>query len=141
VIGDVMDLRGMSGTPQPNGHTLTDKFVLEMSYNQAEYAEILALNPAAVPVLGFLATDGYWRPAVTGNFGAENEIFWEGNAPWSASNSNHLKLGHYGYDAATKTAWAVVNHNSQFAVIPEPSTIGLLLFGLALLGLAWRRRM
>ena len=52
-----------------------------------------------------------------------------------ASNAN--------YEGGTGTydAWAVVNHNSQFAVVPEPSS--LLLAALGLLGLAgygFRRR-
>ena len=28
---------------------------------------------------------------------------------------------------SANTVWAVINHNSEFAVIPEPNTIGLLL--------------
>jgi len=33
--------------------------------------------------------------------------------PWNAS----YKLGTYGIDAATNTAWAVVNYNGVFAVV------------------------
>jgi hypothetical protein len=47
---------------------------------------------------------------------------------YGVDNPN-LVNGDSGYDA-----WAVVNHNSQFAVVPEPST--LLLAALGLLGVA-----
>ena len=40
-------------------------------------------------------------------------------------------LGHYGIDTGSDTVWAVLNHNSQFAVaVPEPSTLMLLAAGL-----------
>ena len=43
-------------------------------------------------------------------------------------------LGSYGVDTTGHDVWAVINHNSQFAVVPEPST--LLLAALGLLGVA-----
>ncbi len=43
-------------------------------------------------------------------------------------------LGSYGVDYDNKTVWAVINHNSEFAVVPEPATLSILtLAGLALL--------
>ena len=46
-------------------------------------------------------------------------------------------LGAYGVDPSSGNhdVWAVINHNSQFAVVPEPSTL-LLLAALGLLGVA-----
>jgi hypothetical protein len=41
-------------------------------------------------------------------------------------------LGAYG--SSNGTAWAVINHNSDFAVVPEPATWLLLAAGLVLLG-------
>ena len=50
-------------------------------------------------------------------------------------------LGTWGVDTADHVVWAVVDHNSQFAVIPEPGTLALLAAGLlGLLAYAWRKR-
>ena len=51
-------------------------------------------------------------------------------------------LGSYGVDTTGHDVWAVVNHNSQFAVVPEPSTLLLAVLGLmGLAGYRVRRRM
>ncbi len=47
----------------------------------------------------------------------------------------NLLLGAYGVDTSNNSAWAVLNHNSEFAVtnanpVPEPSTIALAAFAL-----------
>jgi hypothetical protein len=39
-------------------------------------------------------------------------------------------VGDYGVDTTNDVAWAVVDHNSEFAVVPEPSAIVLAAFGL-----------
>lgn len=49
-------------------------------------------------------------------------------------------LGAWGVDTTGYDAWAVVNHNSEFAVVPEPSTIVLAGFGLLGGFFALRRR-
>ncbi len=52
-------------------------------------------------------------------------------------------LGSYGVDPSSGNhdVWAVINHNSQFAVVPEPSTLLLAALGLAgLAGYRVRRR-
>ncbi len=54
---------------------------------------------------------------------------------WNASYG----LGTYGVDVATNTVWAVLNHNSEFAIIPEPGSGALLTVG-AMLLITRRRR-
>jgi hypothetical protein len=49
-----------------------------------------------------------------------------------AYNSSMFTLGNYGVDTANNVVWAVINHNSEFAV-PEPATIALLGLGFAVL--------
>lgn len=52
-------------------------------------------------------------------------------------------LGAYGRDGTSRTVWAVINHNSEFAVttvIPEPATWALALAGLAAAGATLGRR-
>jgi hypothetical protein len=47
-----------------------------------------------------------------------------------------MALGTWGIDTTDNTVWAVVNHNSEFAVevvVPEPGTFGLILA----VGLTW----
>lgn len=44
--------------------------------------------------------------------------------------------GQFGIDVANHQVWVVSNHNSQFAVVPEPGSLALA--GLALA--TWNRR-
>ncbi len=90
---------------------------------------------------------GDWVNAVTGNHytgGTPLTNVHKTYAQAFADNLNvSLPLGSWGVDTVSNTVWAVLDHNSDFAVIPEPST--LVLGGLALLGFAGvglrRRRM
>jgi fibronectin-binding autotransporter adhesin len=130
LISDVVNLSGM-------GAGVTDTFVLQMSYNEALLGvdgPSAAQHEAAGAALGriFLAWNdgGTWVNAVTGNTGGTAQFF---NRDYSAGLDG-TTLGHWGVDTTTNTVWAVLNHNSEFAVIPEPST--LVLGGLALLGFA-----
>ena len=62
--------------------------------------------------------------------------------PASLSNADLAALlGSYGVDTTGHDVWAVINHNSQFAVVPEPSAMVLVALGLAgLAGYRIRRR-
>ena len=49
-------------------------------------------------------------------------------------------VGDFGANLTDNTVWGVFDHNSQFGVIPEPSTYALLFGGVALGFVFWRRR-
>jgi hypothetical protein len=50
-------------------------------------------------------------------------------------------LGSWGVDPTNHDAWTVINHNSQFAVVPEPSSLVLAALGLlGIAGYTFRRR-
>ncbi|MES2707390.1 MAG: autotransporter-associated beta strand repeat-containing protein [Verrucomicrobiota bacterium] len=110
-LSDVYSLHG----------TGTDVFVLQLS----------AAGVDGNSMLGWLDSHGLWVNAVLGNTGTGNTGFING-----AYDGNPV-LGHYGVDTATGSVWAVLNHNSDFAVItvPEPGScafIGLVLGAFAL---------
>ncbi len=107
--------------------TGSDMFVLELSMTGVTADSILGWRDP---------NTGLWVNAVAGNTG-DSTSFFAGDGAYNAADDFHL--GTYGVDTATGSVWAVVNHNSEFAVItvPEPST-ALLLLGAA--GLLARRR-
>jgi hypothetical protein len=79
--------------------------------------------------------DDQWQPAVLGNFSSDDDHF-VGVEAWNGDTT----LGDWGVDVQTHTVWAVLDHNSDFAVVPEPSTLALLgAGGIGLVGFAWRR--
>ncbi len=80
--------------------------------------------------------DDKWELAVLGNFGSNNDHF-VGVGSWNDDTT----LGDWGVNTSNHTVWAVLDHNSDFAVTPEPSTLTLLAAGaVGLAGFAWRRR-
>ena len=93
-----------------------------------------------------------WIPAIAGNsanpvalqepFAGSWDAYW---ATFTAANPSATLAdarGAHGVDAAANTSWAVVDHNSSFAVIPvpEPAETGLVCVGLGGLFFALRRR-
>jgi autotransporter-associated beta strand protein len=82
---------------------------------------------------------GRWRNATAGNFGTgvPGDVFQNYEGSWDSfaaansitdSNIGNF-LGSYGVDITNHAVWAVVNHNRQFAVVPEPSSLILLAIG------------
>lgn len=134
VGGDALSLTGLGDTPGQ----ATDTFTLRMSYNEADMIaqfgsesnlSLLWLNPAT----------NLWQGATDGNFGGTP--FFAGDGAYNPGTD--FQLGYYGVDTADNYVWAVLDHNSEFAVgqlspTPEPSSAVLLASGLV----AWipRRR-
>ena len=153
LVSEVLDLTGVAptvGGGTLNGSHQTDTFVLEMSYDPSSLLTIWGETDAELAIhgglyLGYLdlgpdgtpgSADNEWIPAVDGNFGGTPDYVGD-----VAYNSNYFVLGDYGVDTADHVVWAVVDHNSEFAVVPEPSTLALLGVGaIAVLVYALRRR-
>jgi hypothetical protein len=134
VLSDIVNLTGMYSGSE-TALTGTGQFVLQLSYLESTLTS-LGLNENSIATSGELRLGwndaGTWKTAVLGNAGG-TPVF-VGSVAYNPSNPAHNVLGAYGVDASNNVVWAVLNHNSEFAVIPEPST--LVLGGLALLGFA-----
>jgi hypothetical protein len=142
LLSDVVKLEGMVSGGE-SFSTGTGTFVLQMSYSTAAIAA-LGLTEAALVADQSLRIgwwDGAaWVTAVNGNKGTSSPMFY--NAAFDPMNLAHTTLGAYGVNTGSSTVWAVLNHNSEFAVIPEPSSMvlgGLAMLGLASYGLRHRR--
>lgn len=128
VASDVLNLAGMSSA---GGYT--DPFTLELT------------SGPGPTVLGWLDS-GIWKNAILGNsstglsavagFTGNWTDFLTANPGAGITLSNYL--GSWGVDIPGRRAWAVLNHNSSFAVIPEPAA--LLVFALGAAALLRRRR-
>ena len=102
---DVLTLIGMSdiGTDQ------TDSYALSMTYNASSNMVQKTLLKAGKAGIAVQDGSGKWVNAVSMNFGGSKNFV---RGPWDPSYS----LGTYGYDSSTKTVWAVLNYNADFAV-------------------------
>lgn len=100
---DMLTLWGLADL----GTETADTFTLSLSYAPAK-----AIPEHLGQGLFGLATrdaDGRWINAVDKNFGGVKQFV---KGPWQEG----YELGAYGIDPSTKTAWAVINHNGDFAV-------------------------
>lgn len=151
IVSDVVDLTGIAGT-----------FVLEMEYSQpALIIEKAGVTEDTYAQQGFLYLSWFedpanaaggtdpgqeWVNAVDGNSGVGVSAvtnYLGTYADFAAANSiTEVNLddylGSWGVDTATDTVWAVLDHNSEFGVVPEPGSLALLAVGSALIG--YRRR-
>lgn len=150
LISDVLDLTGMSQSRGSNVET--DSFVLEMQYNPSTFnGDENSLAADGQIFLGWLnPTGNSWENATAGDFGSglAGDVFENVQSSWSKfASENGITdanvgnfLGSYGVDIADHEVWAVVNHNSEFAAVPEPSGILLELIAICVaVGLAFRR--
>ncbi len=143
-VSNVLDLSGMGVVDgqTKDGSVHTNTFVLQMTYSPLGVQSRTGLSELAAAEAGLIQmdyldlADDQWEPSVLGNFGSSNNDF-VGVEPWS----NDMTLGDWGVNTVNHTVWPVLDHNSQFAVTPEPSSLVLLAAGaFGLLGYGWRRR-
>jgi hypothetical protein len=78
----------------------TDTYVLSMGYDDSKNGKVQLVSKNE---------NGHWVNAVD-RVGGGSKQFVSG--PWESS----YKLGTYGVDPASETAWAVINYNGDFAV-------------------------
>lgn len=140
-----------------DGARISDVFSLE---GTGDDVFVLQLTVPGVTESSFLAWyDGEsWVNAVLGNYegnfalnnalteqqgflGSFN-LFQNGDGGEFAGYGSDLAdyVGAYGVDTASNSVWAVVNHNSDFGVVPEPGTWVLVIVSGCFLLLVRRRR-
>jgi hypothetical protein len=147
IISDVVEL---GGTALPTASA----YVMEMSFDPTNWA--VASHLAQLEAAGkiYLVSDssGSWHNAVLDNTlpaGSSVQQNFQGSyQAYLAFESNPAlasQLGSWGVGLDPTTGqdvvWAVLNHASDFAVVPEPATMAfLLLGGLGMTTAALRRR-
>ncbi|MBI1367865.1 MAG: hypothetical protein GC162_04340 [Planctomycetes bacterium] len=126
LASDVINLTGID----------TTKFVLQMNY--APIANEAVLAAAQQIRLAWLDTNtNTWKNAILGNHGA-NVGLTNVQGSWAGAGGSTLVLGSWGVDTTNHVVWAVLDHNSQFAVlVPSPMALPA---GLTLLSLLAARR-
>jgi autotransporter-associated beta strand protein len=142
LMSEVIELTGMA--VDGSGTGLTRPFTLEMSYDPSltanEASTYLAwLDPSGTP---------HWENAVLGNFATGGSAQADVLSSWSAFvSANSITaanlgnfLGSWGVDTTANTVWAVLDHNSQFASVPEPSSLAMMLFGALTMWLLRRKQ-
>jgi Calcineurin-like phosphoesterase len=108
-VSNILTLWGMNDLYQAN----TDTYTLSMNYDPTSVTA--AQLQSGLFGLATRDANGNLVNALNGNNGGTLKFV---QGPWNASYG----LGTYGVDTATSTAWAVINHASDFAVAPFNTT-------------------
>ncbi|MCH8510435.1 MAG: hypothetical protein LAT83_02170 [Kiritimatiellae bacterium] len=123
VHGQVFDLTGLDGILH----------VLEMSFDP----DTLPYSPNGARVGWYDEEEDQWIHAIMGNsdVGSLTEEQYAIGKFFAGSYDSYLdslegagpELGAFGVDSSGNVAWAVVDHNSSFAIIPEVSSLAMIL--------------
>ena len=108
-VSDIVDIQG----------TNTDPVVIQMKYDPLKAAELFG-GETALRLAWLNSAAGQWVLATLGNAGGGPQFFNRAYNP-----ATDFQLGNYGVDTANDVVWAVVNHNSEFAVTVVPDPFGL----------------
>jgi hypothetical protein len=128
VVSDVLEMHGLDGK----------RFTLQMSYSE-DQIKSSELNEDGLFLSWYNEADGRWENATNGNTHRTRQglPFYGSYVSYLASiGSATPELGAYGIDTNLNKVWAVLDHNSYFAIsepnaapVPEPMSITLLLSG------------
>jgi hypothetical protein len=117
IASDILTLWGL----QDIGSTSSDTYALSLTFDTSA-ATLAQMQAGNVFIMSQDAGGNWVNTCDLNTGGAEQYVF--------GAYSDSYGLGTYGVDTSTGTAWAVVNHDSTFGVaVPEPVTMGLLVFG------------
>jgi len=141
LVSDIVDVNFNLGA----GRIQTPTYALQMNYDPA--MGLIAGSPMLATNIGTAALPN-WNGATEPDFGVGANVQTNVHSDFASFFATQQGLGRtldnllgsWGDDAAGKTVWAVVNHNSEFAVVPEPSTLALAGLSIGLIGLYARRR-
>jgi autotransporter-associated beta strand protein len=154
LISDVLNLN-LTGTAAPGSES--DVFVLQMSFNPGNVVDEAAGAKAGFLRIDWLNPNGggtgipEWQNAILGDFATGTDTTsadknFQGSFATFSADAGGLTdanvsnyLGSWGVDTTDNEVWAILDHNSSFAVVPEPSTalVGLVIGGM---GILQRRR-
>ena len=105
---DILSLWGMS---ELGAEGQTDTYVLSMSF---DFRRMVHLGNGGIGIATYVG--GEWVNAVDENFGGKKKFVVGKYKPGYG-------LGTYGIDPSTKTAWAVLNYNADFAVAMDIESV------------------
>lgn len=125
-----------------DGDRASDVFSLEGTGTDIFVLQLQIADVAAGQYLGWLNGSDTWVNAVAGNSstGGSAVTNFAGSFAASTAQATADYLGSWGYDTSANTVWAVLDHNSEFAVVPEPSAVFLVVAGLGMLALCGAKR-
>ncbi len=110
LASNILTLWGMAGLGSPQ----TDVYTLSMSYDPNR---VRPIHPGKGGLgIATRNADGNWVNAVNMNSGGTKKFV---DGPWDP----RYELGTYGADPRTKTAWAVINYNGDFAVALDVESV------------------
>jgi probable HAF family extracellular repeat protein len=90
--------------------TGSDTIVLQVSYNETQAISVFGTEDDT-RLMWLDPSDSQWKLAVVGNAGGTPQLVSRAYDP-----ATDFQLGNYGVDTANNVVWAVINHNSAFAV-------------------------
>lgn len=134
-----------------NTNTTPEAYMEDYIYehgNVKPWTEADIANAGELHLTFFDSSTGQWTHDDLGNFGVGSTVIENYQGSWadfalanSVTDANVGDfVGSWGVDTATNEAWAVLDHATPFAVVPEPGSLALIGLGGMLVMYRSRRR-